>query len=89
MSHYVYILECSDHSWYTGYTTDVGRRLDMHSSGKGAKYTKGRGPFTLKYVKEFETKKEALQAEYAIKKLSRKQKERYVLESGENNERTS
>ncbi|MED1603462.1 GIY-YIG nuclease family protein [Alkalihalophilus marmarensis] len=89
MSHYVYILECSDHSWYTGYTTDVGRRLDMHSSGKGAKYTKGRGPFTLKYVQEFETKKEALQAEYAIKKLSRKQKERYVLESGENNERTS
>ncbi|OLS34571.1 endonuclease [Alkalihalophilus pseudofirmus] len=89
MSHYVYILECSDHSWYTGYTTDVGRRLDMHSSGKGAKYTKGRGPFRLKYVQEFETKKEALQAEYAIKKLSRKQKERYVLESGENNEATS
>ncbi|MDV2686735.1 GIY-YIG nuclease family protein [Alkalihalophilus sp. As8PL] len=89
MGHYVYILECRDCSWYTGYTTDVKRRIGMHEDGRGAKYTRGRGPFTLKYVEKFETKKQALQVEYAIKKLNRKQKERYVLESGENNEATS
>ncbi|WP_100374364.1 GIY-YIG nuclease family protein [Bacillus sp. FJAT-45037] len=89
MTHFIYILECCDQSWYTGYTNDFNRRLKMHEEGKGAKYTRGRGPFVVKHLERYETKTAALQAEYAIKRLTRKQKERYVLEKGEKNEATS
>ena len=72
--HFVYMLKCKDNTLYTGYTTDVSNRLKVHESGKGAKYTRGRGPLTLVYVKEFASKKEALRQEINIKKLSRKEK---------------
>ena len=49
MPYYLYILRCGDNSLYTGITTDVARRLAAHQSGKGAKYTRGRGPLTLVY----------------------------------------
>lgn len=84
--HYVYILECKDGSFYTGYTTDIVRRVDMHTSGKGAKYTRGRGPFKLKLSETYDTKERAMQREYEIKQLSRAEKielieERRVLPS--------
>ena len=72
--HYTYILECKDQTWYTGYTTDLERRLKVHNDGKGAKYTKIRRPVKLVYHEEFDNKSEALKREYALKQLSRKQK---------------
>lgn len=76
--HYVYILECSDGSYYTGYTNNLEKRIDMHQSGKGAKYTRGRTPVELLFSEVYESKTEAMQAEYRIKKLTRKQKEQYI-----------
>ncbi|WP_158738768.1 GIY-YIG nuclease family protein [Alteribacillus sp. YIM 98480] len=72
--HYVYMLQCGDGTFYIGYTPDIERRLTMHEKGKGAKYTRGRGPFRLVYKKAFSTKKEAMQAEYLMKKMDRKEK---------------
>lgn len=78
MSNYVYILECRDGTYYTGWTTCLERRLEMHNSGKGAKYTRSRGPVKLIYYEQFETKEEAMSREYAIKQLTRKEKERLM-----------
>ncbi len=72
--YYVYILECTDGTLYTGWTVDVERRLAEHNQGKGAKYTRSRGPVVLRHREEFASKQEALQREHAIKKLSRKKK---------------
>lgn len=72
--HYFYVLECRDHSYYAGYTNNLERRVDMHNLGKGAKYTRGRTPVELIYYEEFTSKKEAMQAEYQFKQLSRKEK---------------
>lgn len=72
---YVYILRCADGSLYTGWTNDLTRRLAAHNSGRGAKYTRGRGPVTLAYSEVFETQGEAMRREAAIKKLSAPQKE--------------
>ncbi|MFB4214144.1 GIY-YIG nuclease family protein [Shouchella sp. JSM 1781072] len=80
MKHYVYILECRDQTWYTGYTNDLTQRLRKHEEGKGAKYTRGRGPFKLIHVETFETKTEALKHEYHLKQKKRSDKERYVAE---------
>lgn len=77
--HFVYILKCKDSSFYTGYTTDLKKRLSMHDSGKGAKYTRGRGPFSFVYYKSFSSKSEAMQMEYKIKQLTRKQKEQLII----------
>lgn len=78
--HYVYILECCDGSYYTGYTNNLEKRLQKHQSGKGAKYTRGRTPVQLLFSEEYPTKSEALQEEYRIKQLSREQKGKYVLQ---------
>lgn len=67
---YVYILRCVDGSLYTGITDNVSKRLAAHRSGKGAKYTKGRGPLKLHYLERLETKSDALRREAEIKKLS-------------------
>lgn len=75
---YVYMLECSDGSIYTGWTSDIKRRFFMHQKGKGAKYTKVRLPLYLIYLEELPTKSEALKREIAIKKL-RKEKKRDLL----------
>lgn len=78
--HYCYILKCNDGSLYTGYTTDVQRRLKEHNdSPKGAKYTRSRRPCTLVYTEEFDTKSEAMKREYYIKNsLTRKEKEELI-----------
>ena len=70
----LYILRCRDGSLYTGITDDVQRRLQAHASGKGAKYTRGRGPLTLIHTEELPDKSAALKREHAIKKLSRQEK---------------
>ena len=75
---YVYILRCNDGSFYTGWTNYLEKRFKAHSEGKGAKYTKSRGPFEIVHYETFETKKEAMKREYAIKKLSRKEKEELI-----------
>ena len=72
---YVYVVKCSDNSLYTGITTDINRRVNEHNtSNKGAKYTRTRRPVELKYHEEFTDRSTASKREYAIKKLSRKQK---------------
>lgn len=71
----VYILRCGDGSLYTGVAVDVQARLKMHRSGKGAKYTRGRGPLELVYTEECSDKSEALKRELSIKALTRAEKE--------------
>ena len=70
----LYILRCGDGSLYTGISTDVERRLEEHRSGKGAKYTRGRGPLELAYVEECTDKSAALRRELEIKALPREEK---------------
>ena len=72
---YLYILRCGDGSLYTGITTDVSRRLEAHRRGKGAKYTRGRGPLELVYQQLCGTHSDALRRELEVKALSRTQKE--------------
>ncbi|AHG02548.1 hypothetical protein HALDL1_02040 [Halobacterium sp. DL1] len=76
--HYVYVLECSDGTYYTGYTTDVDRRVDEHDAGEGAKYTRGRTPVELRHVESYETRAAAMSREYEIKQLSRPEKEQLL-----------
>lgn len=75
---YVYIIKCGDGSLYTGWTNNLEKRFKKHSEGKGAKYTRGRGPLELVYFEIFEDKKDAMKREYAIKKLKREDKEKLV-----------
>lgn len=70
----VYLLRCKDDSLYCGITNDLENRLEMHRSGKGAKYTRGRGPLELVYAEECPDKSSALKRELAIKHLSRAEK---------------
>jgi putative endonuclease len=77
---YVYMLKCSDETYYTGWTTDLDKRLRVHNTGKGAKYTRARLPVELAYHLMVEDKSNALKEEYRIKHLSRKQKEILVQE---------
>ena len=73
--HYIYIVECADGTFYTGYTTDIERRLEEHNSGVGAKYTRGRYPVKLKYQETFKSRSKAQKREYQIKQLPRRKKE--------------
>lgn len=83
MAWFVYILRCRDGSLYTGYTDDVERRLSVHRSGRGAKYTRSRLPVELAYWEELPDKSAALKREAAIKKLSRQQKLQLIGETEE------
>ena len=74
MAAFVYMLRCKDGRLYTGWTNDLEHRLAMHNSGRGAKYTRGRGPLELVYSEELPDKEAALRRECAIKKLRREQK---------------
>lgn len=74
MAAFVYMLRCKDGSLYTGWTNDLEHRLAMHNGGRGAKYTRGRGPLELVYSEELPDKEAALRRECAIKKLRREQK---------------
>ncbi len=78
--YYVYIVECSDGTFYTGYTTNIDRRLNEHnySIKKAAKYTRSRRPVTLKYIEKFKSMSAALKREYQIKKLSRVKKKELI-----------
>lgn len=71
---YTYMVECEDGSLYTGWTNHLEERIQCHNEGKGAKYTRSRLPVRLVYYETFATKKEAMQREYAIKHLARKDK---------------
>lgn len=70
----VYILRCADGTLYTGVTTDVARRLAAHQCGKGAKYTRGRGPLTLVYTQACPDKPSAFRREWELKHMSREEK---------------
>lgn len=68
------MLRCGDGSLYTGITTNVEARLEVHRSGKGAKYTRGRGPLEVVYTEECASKSDALKREFQIKALPREEK---------------
>ena len=80
---FVYIIKCSDNTLYTGYTTDITRRVKEHNEGKGAKYTRGRTPVELVYYEKKENKSSALKREYEIKQLTRKEKEDLIKKKGD------
>ncbi len=71
---YVYMLSCRDGSFYSGWTTDVEKRLQTHQSGRGAKYTRSRLPVELAYVEELPTETACRQREAALKKLTHEEK---------------
>lgn len=74
----VYILECADGTYYTGWTNQVEQRLLAHNKGAGARYTRGRLPVRLAYVEEWPNKQSAQRREAAIKRLDRRQKIRLM-----------
>lgn len=74
MSFYVYILLCSDGSFYTGYTKDINARTKLHQNGKGARYTKTHKPRTVAYVELCDSRSKAMKREREIKRLSHQQK---------------
>lgn len=89
MHHYVYMLRCADGSLYTGYATDIEKRVREHNGegdtpsqrALGARYTRGRRPVTLVYYEAFSSRSEAMKRECAIKRLSRAEKERLLVAS--------
>jgi putative endonuclease len=80
-SFFVYIVQCSRGTYYTGYTSDLKKRIELHNSGKGAKYLKGKGPVKLVYAREYKYFKNAFKAEIEIKKLTRSEKENLITTS--------
>ena len=78
MKFYTYIARCSDNTFYTGYCKDINEREEKHNAGEGAKYTRARTPIEIVYFEGFETKSEAMKREYAIKQLTRKEKEALI-----------
>ncbi|SVD63432.1 uncharacterized protein METZ01_LOCUS416286 [marine metagenome] len=78
MSWIVYILKCGDNSLYTGITNNLEVRLLAHEEGRGAKYTKGRGPFKVVYQKIYKTRSEATTKEIEIKKLNVEEKKKLI-----------
>ncbi len=74
----VYILLCRDGTFYTGVTNDLNRRVAAHNAGKGAKYTRGRGPVTPVYARACASRADALQKEARIKRLTREEKRRLI-----------
>jgi putative endonuclease len=78
--YFLYILQCADHTFYTGITTNLDRRIKEHNSSKlGAKYTKARRPVKLIYSKNFENRSEASIEESRIKKLTRQEKLNLII----------
>jgi len=87
MAAFVYMLRCKDGSLYTGWTNDLAHRLAMHRSGRGAKYTRGRGPLELVYTEELADKESALRRECAIKAMPRAKKLLLVAVWAEQNQK--
>ena len=86
--HYTYMLRCKDGTYYTGYTNDLEKRVKAHNEGKGARYTKGRGPVELVYYEEYEEKSPAMRREWELKQLTRNEKETLMLQYQEKKELT-
>lgn len=80
---YTYMVRCADGTLYTGWTNDLEKRLQAHNAGKGAKYTASRRPVELVYTEEHPDKITAMQREYAIKQLTRKEKEQLIAATQE------
>jgi len=72
---YTYIVKCADGSLYTGWTVNLAQRIDAHNDGRGAKYTRGRGPVELMASWQHQSKSDAMKLERSLKKLSRRDKE--------------
>lgn len=72
---FVYLLRCADGTYYTGWTSDLARRVDAHNSKRGAKYTRARLPVHLVYFEEYESKSDAMKREYALRILPHREKE--------------
>jgi putative endonuclease len=77
-AHHVYVLECSDGTFYTGYTTDIERRVAEHDAGEGAKYTRGRTPVEVVHSESFGNRSAAMSREHEIKQFSRARKEQLI-----------
>ena len=85
---YTYILKCRDGSLYTGWTNDIVARLEQHRSGKGAKYTVGRGPLQLVSLEAHDTKSEAMSREARIKRFAKSEKLKLLAAEGWRSELT-
>lgn len=80
MSYFVYILQCSDGTYYIGYTINLKKRIHSHNYLKnGAKYTRSRRPVIMKYFEEFSSLSDALKREIALKKLNKQQKKQLFI----------
>lgn len=82
---YMYIVECNDGTLYTGWTNDLEKRIRMHNSGEGSKYTKSRRPVMLRYFEAFATKMEAQKREWEVKHLTKQQKLALLALNGQKN----
>lgn len=78
MACYTYMVECSDGSFYTGWTNDLEKRIKAHNEKRGAKYTRSRTPVRLVYYEAFTEKQDAMRREYEIKQYSRREKEALI-----------
>jgi putative endonuclease len=76
--YWIYIVQCRDRRYYTGYTNDLKSRITLHNKGNGAKYLRGKMPVKLVYAKEYHYYKNVLSAERRVKKLNREQKEKLI-----------
>lgn len=84
---YTYILECSDNTFYTGWTNDIVKRVSAHNQGKGGKYTKIRRPVKLVHLEVFETKNQAMSREWEIKhRLTREEKIQLINDTKDSKE---
>lgn len=77
-NHFMYVVKCADGTLYTGYTTNLDKRIAMHNKGQGAKYTRNRRPVTLLYYEQFPDKSSAMSAEYLFKQKTRQEKLYYI-----------
>jgi putative endonuclease len=80
MSCYCYIVECADGTYYTGWAVDPEKRVAVHNKGRGARYTKTRGPVRLVYVEEMPDRTSAMKREIAIKRMTRARKGKLISE---------
>ena len=81
--HYTYILLTENNTFYCGYTDNPDSRFEKHKAGVAAKYTRANKPIKMVYLREFDTKSEAMKEEYRIKQLTRKQKEELIANSSD------
>ncbi len=78
MTFFVYILECRDNTYYTGYTNNIEKRLERHNNGTASKYTRSRLPVKIVWKKKAKSRNGAMKTEVKIKKMTRSEKKRLV-----------